>query len=83
MKVAITYHEDFGKNGFSVLKERIRPSFETLMKSGLVDGIDVQVFKARPAPLELVEQGSHPSSYGQYEELIPTERWLCSPPAAS
>ena len=56
MKVAITYHDDFGKNGFSVLKERIRPSFETLMKSGLVDGIDVQVFKARPAPLELVEQ---------------------------
>ena len=45
MKVAITYHEDFGKTGFSVLKERIRPSFEELMESGLVDGIDVQVFR--------------------------------------
>lgn len=56
MKVAITYHEDFGKNGFSVLKERIRPSFEALMEAGLVDGVDVQVFKARPAPIKLVEQ---------------------------
>jgi acetoin utilization deacetylase AcuC-like enzyme len=61
MKVAITYHEDFGKNGFSVLKERIRPSFETLMESGLVDGIDVQVFKARAAPLRLVEQAHTPT----------------------
>ena len=56
MLVAITYHEDFGKHGFSVLKERIRPSFENLMESGLVDGENVQVFKARPAPLELVEK---------------------------
>ena len=56
MLVAITYHEDFGKHGFSVLKERIRPSFEKLMESGLVDGVDVQLFKARPAPLELVAQ---------------------------
>jgi len=56
MKVAITYHEDFGKNGFSVLKERIRPSFEALMESGLVDGIDIQVFKPKNAPLRLVEQ---------------------------
>ncbi|MCX6669400.1 MAG: histone deacetylase [Methanothrix sp.] len=61
MKVAITYHEDFGKNGFSVLKERIRPSFETLMESGLVDGIDVQVFKAWAAPLRLVEQAHTPT----------------------
>lgn len=61
MKVAITYHEDFGKNGFSVLKERIRPSFETLMESGLVDGIDVQVFKPRAAPLRLVEQAHTPT----------------------
>ena len=56
MLVAITYHEDFGKYGFSVLKERIRPSFERLMESGLVDGVDVQVFRARPAPLDLVEK---------------------------
>ncbi len=56
MLVAITYHEDFGKNGFSVLKERIRPSFEKLMESGLVDGVEVQVFRAKPAPLELVEK---------------------------
>ena len=54
MKVAITYHEDFGRHGFSVLKERIQPSFEKLMESGLVDGIEVQVFRAKPAPMELV-----------------------------
>ena len=82
MKVAITYHEDFGKNGFSVLKERIRPSFETLMKSGLVDGIDVQVFKARPAPLELVEQ-AHTQAHMANMQAILTERWLCSQQAAS
>jgi acetoin utilization deacetylase AcuC-like enzyme len=56
MLVAITYHEDFGKHGFSVLKERIRPSFEKLLESGLVDGENVAVFKAKPAPIELVEQ---------------------------
>lgn len=56
MLVAITYHEDFGKYGFSVLKERIRPSFERLMESGLVDGVDVQVFRARMAPMDLVEK---------------------------
>jgi acetoin utilization deacetylase AcuC-like enzyme len=56
MKVAITYHEDFGRNGFSVLKERIAPSFEALMESGIVDGDEVQVFKPNPAPLRLVEQ---------------------------
>ena len=56
MQVAIIYHEDFGKKGFSVLKERIRPSFERLMESGLVDGEDVQVFKAKPAPIKLVEE---------------------------
>jgi len=54
-EVAITYHEDFGARGFSVLKERIRPSFEKLMRSGLVDGDRVQVFRPRPAPLALVE----------------------------
>jgi acetoin utilization deacetylase AcuC-like enzyme len=56
MKVAITYHEDFGRHGFSVLKERIAPSFEALMESGIVDGDCVQVFKSSPAPLRLVEQ---------------------------
>ena len=56
MQVAVIYHEDFGKKGFSVLKERIRPSFEKLMESGLVDGEDVQVFRAKPAPIELVEE---------------------------
>ena len=56
MLVAITYHEDFGKHGFSVLKERIRPSFEALMESGIVDGEEIQVFKPSPAPLRLVRQ---------------------------
>jgi acetoin utilization deacetylase AcuC-like enzyme len=55
IEVAITYHEDFGARGFSVLKERIRPSFEKLMQSGLVDGREVQVFRPKPAPLALVE----------------------------
>jgi len=60
--VAITYHEDFGKYGFSVLKERIRPSFEALMESGLVDGVEVQVFKPNVAPLRLVEK-AHTASH--------------------
>jgi acetoin utilization deacetylase AcuC-like enzyme len=59
--VAITYHEDFGKRGFSVLKERVRPSFEKLMRSGLVDGREVQVFQARPAPMVLVESCHTPA----------------------
>lgn len=62
MKVAITYHEDFGKHGFSVLKERVRPAFERLMESGLVDGKEVQVFRARPAPVELV-RASHTEAH--------------------
>jgi len=62
MIVAITYHEDFGKYGFSVLKERIRPSFEALMESGLVDGVEVQVFKPKGAPLKLVET-AHTASH--------------------
>ena len=55
MKVAITYHEDFGRDGFSVLKDRIRPSFEELKASGLIDGETVKVFLPGPAPLRLVE----------------------------
>jgi acetoin utilization deacetylase AcuC-like enzyme len=62
MKVAITYHEDFGKYGFSVLKERIGPSFEALMESGLLDGVEVQVFKPKGAPLRLVEK-AHTTSH--------------------
>jgi acetoin utilization deacetylase AcuC-like enzyme len=62
MMVAIIYHEDFGKYGFSVLKERIRPSFEALMESGLVDGVEVQVFKPKGAPLRLVEK-AHTASH--------------------
>jgi acetoin utilization deacetylase AcuC-like enzyme len=61
MKVAITYHEDFGRDGFSVLKDRIRPSFEALMESGIVDGEKVQVFRAKPAPLYLIEQAHTPA----------------------
>jgi len=60
MLVAITYHEDFAKSGFSVLKERIRPSWEKLMESGLVDGVDVQVFLPKPVPLRLVERAHTP-----------------------
>ena len=70
MKVAITYHEDFGRDGFSVLKERIRPSFEALMESGVVDGIDVQVFKPSPAPIELVRR-AHTSSHMESMETDP------------
>lgn len=67
MKVAITYHEDFGKYGFSVLKDRIRPSFEALMESGIVDGEEVQVFKAKPAPLRLIEQAHTPAHLANME----------------
>jgi acetoin utilization deacetylase AcuC-like enzyme len=56
MKVAVIYHEDFALKGHSVLKGRIKPSFEALMASGLVDGVEVQVFEAQPVPLELVEK---------------------------
>jgi acetoin utilization deacetylase AcuC-like enzyme len=55
MKVAVVYHEDFGKYGYSVLKDRIIPSYEQLMELGIVDGEDVQVFRPNVAPLELVE----------------------------
>ncbi|MDD2836726.1 MAG: histone deacetylase, partial [Methanothrix sp.] len=67
MLVAITYHEDFGKRGFSVLKERIQPSFEKLMQSGLVDGEKVAVFKAKPAPLELVAEAHTPAHMANME----------------
>jgi acetoin utilization deacetylase AcuC-like enzyme len=55
MKVAIIYHEDFSMNGFSVLKDRIGPSFDALLESGIVDGKDVEIFEAEPAPLDYVE----------------------------
>ncbi|MHC1631081.1 MAG: arginase family protein [Methanotrichaceae archaeon] len=56
MKVAVIYHEDFGLKGHSVLKARIKPSFEALMKSDLVDNDKVQVLEPEPVPLELVEK---------------------------
>ena len=79
--VAITYHEDFGARGFSVLKERIRPSFEKLMRSRLVDGKEVQVFRPKPAPLELVES-CHTAAHMMNMKMIPTVMWPCSPPEA-
>jgi acetoin utilization deacetylase AcuC-like enzyme len=60
MKVAITYHEDFGRDGFSVLKDRIRPSFEELRESGLIDGETIRVLLPKPAPLRLVERAHTP-----------------------
>jgi acetoin utilization deacetylase AcuC-like enzyme len=70
MKVAITYHESFGRDGFSVLKDRIRPSFEALMESGIVDGIEVQVFTPNPAPIELVKR-AHTSAHMESMETDP------------
>lgn len=70
MKVAITYHEDFGRDGFSVLKDRIQPSFEALMESGIVDGVEVQVFKPNPAPIELVKR-AHTPAYMENMETVP------------
>jgi acetoin utilization deacetylase AcuC-like enzyme len=55
MKVAVVYHEDFGPKGYSVLRQRIRPSFEKLQESGLIDGEDVQLFSPDPASLELLK----------------------------
>ncbi|MCJ7445261.1 MAG: histone deacetylase [Methanotrichaceae archaeon] len=60
MKVAITYHEDFSKHGFSVLKDRIRPSYEALLESGLIDGDEIQIIKPETTPLSLVEQAHSP-----------------------
>ncbi len=60
MKVAVVYHGDFGRDGFSVLKDRIGPSYESLIESGIVDGVDVQVFGPKPAPLELVMRAHTP-----------------------
>jgi acetoin utilization deacetylase AcuC-like enzyme len=56
MKLAVVYHEDFGKDGYPVLKERIRPSFEALMESGIVDGEDVRIFRPKPAALDIVSR---------------------------
>jgi acetoin utilization deacetylase AcuC-like enzyme len=60
MKVAVIYHEDFGSKGHSVLRPRIKPSFEALRRSGLLEGEDVQVFSAEAAPLSLVERAHTP-----------------------
>lgn len=67
MKVAITYHESFGRDGFSVLKDRIKPSFQALMASGVVDGSDVQVFTPSSAPLDLVKRAHTPSHMASME----------------
>ena len=48
MKVAVIYHEDFGSKGHSVLKARIKPSFEALARSGLLVEGEVQVFEPDP-----------------------------------
>lgn len=56
MKVAVVYHESFGRDGYSVLKDRIAPSFARLMETGIVDGEDVQIFRPVSAPVELVAE---------------------------
>lgn len=56
MLVAVIYHPDFGSKGHSVLKARIKPSFEAVERSGLLEGGDVRVFLAEAAPLALVER---------------------------
>ncbi|MGC9515377.1 histone deacetylase [Methanocrinis sp.] len=71
MKVAVIYHEDFGSKGHSVLKARIKPSFEALARSGLLEGDDVQVFEPEPAPLELVERAHTP----EHMESMRTESY--------
>lgn len=55
MLVAVIYHEDFGKEGYSVLRYRIQPSFEKLEELGLIDGEDVQLFRPKPVPLDLLK----------------------------
>ena len=73
MLVSVIYHEDFGSKGHSVLKHRIRPSFEALKRSGLLEGSDVQVFEAEPAPLSLVE-GAHTPEHMERMRTEPSER---------
>ena len=71
MLVAVIYHEDFGSKGHSVLKHRIKPSFEALERSGLLEGDEVQVFKPEPAPLALVERAHTP----EHMESMRTESY--------
>ncbi|MDF0589715.1 histone deacetylase family protein [Candidatus Methanocrinis natronophilus] len=73
MKVAVIYHPDFGSKGHSVLKARIKPSFEALERSGLLEGEDVQVFSAEAAPLALVER-SHTREHMERMRTEPSER---------
>lgn len=56
MRVAITYHEDFARDGFSVLKDRIRPSYQAVVETGLIDGHNVRVFEPSPAKESLVAE---------------------------
>ncbi|OPY45671.1 MAG: Histone deacetylase domain protein [Methanosaeta sp. PtaU1.Bin028] len=55
-KVAVVYHHDFPRYGYSILKDRIKPGYDSLMESGLADGEDVRVFQPEAAPLSLVEE---------------------------
>jgi len=71
MKVAVIYHQDFGSKGHSVLKARIKPSFEALARSGLLEEGDIQVFEPEPAPLELVERAHTP----EHMESMRTESY--------
>lgn len=71
--VSVIYHEDFGSKGHSVLKHRIKPSFEALKRSGLLEGSDVQVFEAEPAPLSLVER-VHAPEHMERMRTEPSER---------
>jgi acetoin utilization deacetylase AcuC-like enzyme len=71
MKVAVIYHEDFGLKGHSVLKHRIKPSFEALARSGLLEEGDVQVFEPEPAPLALVGRAHTP----EHMERMRTESY--------
>ena len=71
MLVAVIYHQDFGSKGHSVLKHRIKPSFEALERSGLLEGDEVQVFEPEPAPLSLVERVHTP----EHMESMRTESY--------
>jgi acetoin utilization deacetylase AcuC-like enzyme len=56
MRVGIIYHEAFGREGYLVLKSRVKPSFDYMRKIGLLDRENIQVFTPTPAPLELVKR---------------------------
>lgn len=57
MKVAVTYHEDFGKHGHAVLKNRVIPSFQALKE--LIAAGKVEVFEPQLSGVQKLVEKIH------------------------